>query len=103
MTVRIELAVFDPGTTEEGVKAQFRFRLFGSPAQVNAIALLRASDVGVTLTVSVPELPKGRVIEDGAASNVIPVLELLFALHLSEPFAAPEIWFLMLGFPTAFT
>ena len=85
------------------MKAQFRFRLFGSPAQVNAIALLRASDVGVTLTVSVPELPKGRVIEDGAASNVIPVLELLFALHLSEPFAAPEIWFLMLGFPTAFT
>lgn len=101
MTVRIELAVFDPGTTEEGVKAQFR--LAGSPAQVNAIALLRASDVGVTLTVSVPELPKGRVIEDGAASNVIPVLELLFALHLSEPFAAPEIWFLRLGFPTAFT
>jgi len=80
---------------EEGVNAQFR--LFGSPEQVNAMALPRASGVGVTLTVSVPELPEGRVIADGAASNVIPKLE----LHLSEPFTAAEIWFVRLGFPTA--
>jgi hypothetical protein len=101
VTVRIELAALDPGTTDEGAKAQLR--LFGSPAQVSAIALSKASDVGVTLTVSVSELPDSKVIADGAASNVIPVPDLLFALHLSEPFTAAEIWFLMLGFPTACT
>jgi len=80
---------------EEGVNAQSRS--FGSPAQVNAMALLKASGVGVTLTVSLPELPDGRVIADGAACNEIPKLE----LHLSEPLTAAEIWFVMLGFPTA--
>jgi hypothetical protein len=101
VTVRIELAALDPGTTDEGAKAQAR--LVGRLAQVSAIALSKAPDVGVTLTVSLPELPVGTLIADGAAPRLRPEPLLLLAPQLSEAFTADDIWFVMLGFPTAST
>jgi hypothetical protein len=99
VTVRTELAVPAPGVTDPG--ANEHFKLLGSPEQVSAIALLKEPDCGATLTVSEPDAPKAMVIAEGVAPRMNPELPPVELSQVRVALTAGEIWFVMLGFPTA--
>lgn len=92
----MELAVFAPGTTELG--ANKHCKLLGRPEQLSATALSTGSDCGVTLTVTVFELPALSVIVGALKFRVNPPLLVLQCTLACTP---DEIWFVMLGLPTA--
>jgi hypothetical protein len=54
-TVRTESTATEPGVTEAGEKEQVK--PLGNPEQVRAMALLKAPDAGVAVTVRFPDPP----------------------------------------------
>jgi hypothetical protein len=78
-------------------------RPWGSPAQVKAIALLNVPDVGVAVTVTLPDPPEEIVKEEGSVPSVRFVPPVVPATQLEMNCTGPEIWLVMLGFPTACT
>jgi hypothetical protein len=99
VTVRMELAVPAPGVTDAG--ANEHFKLLGSPEHVSAIALLKEPDCGATLTVREPDAPEAMVIAEGVAPRVNPELPPVVLSQVRAALTTGEIWFVMLGFPTA--
>ena len=86
---------------EAGAKEQAR--LWGSPAQVRAIALLNVPNVGVAVTVTLPDPPEEIVSEEGFVPNAKFVLPVVPPAQLGVNGTGPEIWLVMLGLPTACT
>ncbi|PYX45465.1 MAG: hypothetical protein DMG79_19250 [Acidobacteria bacterium] len=62
---------------------------------------MKVPDFGVAVIVRFPDPPEEIVSAVGLAPNVTPPLEL--AMHVEVSFTPPEIWLVMLGFPTACT
>lgn len=66
------------------------------------MALLKAPDSAAAVTVTFPDPPDEIVSNEGFAPSetvVVPVA----AMQLVVTLTAPEIWFVMLGLPTACT
>jgi len=97
----MELAALAPGTTEAGAKEHFR--VLGRPEQASETELSNEPDCGVTFTVSLPELPIAIVIPNGSVPIVSPELVLPVVVQPRDTFTGDDIWFVMLGFPTACT
>jgi hypothetical protein len=71
----------------------------GKPEQDKAIALLKVPDWAAAVTVTFPDPPATIVMDDGFVPNDTVVLAAQFDVNLT----APDIWLVMLGFPTACT
>ncbi len=67
------------------------------------MALLKAPDCGVAVTVTFPDPPDWIVMDDGFVPNDTVGLLLAVPPQLDVNFTAPDIWLLMLGFPIACT
>ena len=110
-TVRTELTALLPGVTEAGANEQLR--ALGNPEQVRAIALLKAPDCGVAVTVTLPDPPEEIVKEEGFVPKIKVGLVGVggggggggggVATQLDVTLTGAEIWLLRLGFPTACT
>ena len=81
--------------------ANEHFRPLGRPEQVNATALLKPPDFGITLTVNLPDLPELTATAVGDAPIVSAEPELPPPLQLIDIFTADDIWLVIVGFPTA--
>ena len=89
-----------PGVTATGANEQLRFA--GNPEQVSEIGLLNEPDSAATVTFTFPLPPEVTATADGS------VPRLKFAPgelppQLRTNAAALEIWFVILGLPTAWT
>lgn len=63
------------------------------------MAVLKAPDCGVAVTVILPEPPDAIDTEDGLVPRVT-VPSVAFA-HVEVNFTGPEIWFVIVGLPMA--
>lgn len=108
---------------EPGENEQARF--CGKPEHAKAIALLKDPELGAAVTVTFPEPPEEIVNAEGLVPNVKLVAPLevvpppvvvappapvvvapppvVLVRQLAENFTGPDMWFVMLGFPTACT
>lgn len=108
---------------EAGENEQARF--CGKPEHAKAIALLKDPELGAAVTVTFPDPPEEIVNAEGLVPNVklvppvvvvpppvvvvppAPVVvappPVVLAWQLAANFTGPDIWFVMLGFPTACT
>jgi hypothetical protein len=92
---------------EAGENEQARF--CGKPEHARAIALLKDPELGAAVTVTFPDPPEEIVKVEGLVPNVKLVPPLVVPLPVvlvwqpAENFTGADIWFTMLGFPTAWT
>jgi hypothetical protein len=119
-TVRTELTALLPGVREAGANEQLR--VLGNPEQARAIALLKAPDCGVAVTVTVPDPPEEIVKKEGLVPKIKVGLVGVGgggggagfgeggggggvgdATQLDVNVTGAEMWLLRLGFPTACT
>jgi hypothetical protein len=100
--VRVDFAVPLPGVTAAGEKVQLK-PVTG--LQESATGLLKLPDWAATVTLRLPDRPAAMARDDGAAprDKVGVPGELLLAHRVDGKLAGEEIWFAILGLPTAWT
>jgi hypothetical protein len=92
---------------EVGENEQARF--CGKPEHAKVIALLKDPELGAAVTVTFPDPPEEIVNAEGLVANVklVPAVvvppPVVLVWQLAENFTGLDIWFVMLGFPTACT
>ena len=120
--VSTEVLPLAPGVTELGANEQLR--VCGSPEQVSATDLVKEPEFGLIVTLTMPLAPEERVSAEGLAirfnvgsEGVLGLLGCwgvpgglgmlggvaVLTAQLRVNATAPDIWFVMLGFPTACT
>jgi hypothetical protein len=67
------------------------------------MALLKVPEVGTAVTVTFPDPPEAIVMADGVDPKVRLELVVELPQQLEVICTGPEIWFVMLGLPTACT
>lgn len=87
--------------TDAGENEQVK--VLGNPAHASAMAVLNSPPLAAMVTFKFPVLPGARFIDDGLA----PIDRVTSLTFVPEQFkvtlTAPDIWFVILGFPTACT